>query len=367
MVSLVISAVAIYNRKRRESEREKGGDTLANDARKHPAMSFFSLVGTFLRTHRKKFFLVGGVLLLTLLIRQSGPAELQKAFYRLTGRDIAILFLLQLATVFLVNGQWYLVFTALKARRGFADILRMNFLGTFFESVTPIVKTGGEVYKVAYLKEKGLPFSRAAGLVVLQKVLSFAAFCGLFFAAFIAGIAHGVFDAGLILYPLAAVFVFAVLGLVFFLLVRKHDRAAQTRKTEDESPPGGISGFFLAVRPLVREPARFSTPFLLGIAFWLLYAFKTYYLFSAFTVELGYIEAMVVTYSGYVGGLLPFAPGGLGTFEGAAVGVLFLYGVHAATATAVILSLRLATFWFMLALASLYTGASLLTSRLRRD
>ncbi len=366
MVSLVIFFLALYNRKRREFDGKKGGNALAKDARDRSEKSLRVTVGTFLKVHRKKFFLFAGVFLLLLLIWRSGPAELQQAFFRLRPLDIAILFLLQLATVLLVNGQWYLVFGALKERRGFKDIVKMNFLGTFFESVTPVVKTGGEVYKVAYLKDKGVSLSRSAALVVTQKVLSFAAFCGLFFASFLAGIAHGVFEAGLFYLPLAFFFVFGLLWLLLLLLVRKHESRPETRKKQDERGRRSLVRFAHAVRPLVREPARFLTPFFLGVVFWLLYAFKTYYLFSAFAVELGYFEAMVTTYSGYVAGLLPFAPGGLGTFEGAAVGVLLLYGVHAATATAVIFSLRLATFWLMLTLASVYTGASLLASRLRR-
>ncbi|TVP93731.1 MAG: TIGR00374 family protein [Acholeplasmatales bacterium] len=94
----------------------------------------------------------------------------------------------------------------------------------------------------------------------------------------------------------------------------------------------------------------------LGLVVWGLYALKAHVVFLGLLGQGSLVLAFVVTMSAYAVALLPVSPGGLGTFEATFVTVSSPFGVSVEGALAVVVLLRLVTFWLSLAVSAVTVG-----------
>ncbi len=304
-----------------------------------------------LKKHRKRLLLLLGVTLLAALIIASDTDKIVRTLLSLTLAQITMLVLLQLLTIFLINVQWTLLAKHLGRPLSFANALEMNFLGTFFESVTPVVKAGGEAYKFAYLKTKGESASEASALIGAQKTFSMLTFVALaLFSLLLAG-GLGLFDRGTFI---SLWFAFGALVLFMAFLYGLYRFMARKQTTAPSKPKRFVLNLKNSLAPLGRKKSRFFLYIPLGLAIWFVYALKTFYVLHSFSIDLSYPLAASVTYITYMVNMLPLSPGGLGTFEGTMSGLFVLLGVSAAVAIGATLALRLATFWLMLLLSAAY-------------
>ncbi len=305
---------------------------------------------TYMKRHKNRILLALGVILLATLLILSDPGEVIAAIGALTWWQLGILIGLQLLTLFLINAQWRSVAWHLGKRLRYRKLLKMNFLGTFFESVTPVVKAGGEAYKFFYLKEQGLKTGDASALIAAQKSVSFLTFTVLAMLAILTSGISAFIETSILRVAIINLTLLLLLILALFLLVRFYQKKQRNAAFQR------FSSFFEALGGLKTNKRRLSVHILLGFTIWTLYAFKTYAVLEIMDIEIAFLFAAAITYITYIVNMLPLSPGGLGTFEGTMAALLFALDTPASHAMAAAMTLRLFTFWFMLFLSAGYLG-----------
>lgn len=300
--------------------------------------------------HKKRLLYALGGLLLGWLIVRSDVTELLNLLSTLTYWHIAVLMTLQIITILLIALQWRIIARHMSINTSYRLLVSMNMAGTFIESVTPAVKSGGETAKVLFLKHHGLQASRASALVITQKVLSFLFFVLVLIASLtLFSVVNGDHIAQLQNMVTWAIMVMvSIIGVlaVIFVIAQKSTRQ------------GRIIQFFkdigASLSPLKQQRPLYLLHALLGILIWGLYAFKVVVLLIIMNVDVSLIFAPIATYSAYIVGMVPITPGGLGTFETTFTQIIGLGGVSITTALSVVLTLRIVTFWFSLLLSTLW-------------
>jgi len=311
----------------------------------------------FIRKHKKSLLYGAGLLLLVLLVWRTDHRKILEAARNLEAWQLAVLLAFQVVTIFLLALQWYVTARHMKQDIALSHLVEMQMTGTFFESVTPAAKTGGEAYRVLYLRHKGYETVRSGALVTAQKMISMTAFVSVvsvsvFFFIFQAGFEAQTRQWVVGLYGL---FMLLILGTFFFAtrliggkkvprLLSRYETAIQhTRRT-----------FKKSLSPLSKQKHYLLVNLLIGYLIWLLYGFKAFFLLSVFGVDVGFFAVALSVYIAYMVGMLPLTPGGLGTLEATFVVLLSGFGVLGPVALVVVLTMRLATFWFSLLVSVIY-------------
>lgn len=304
---------------------------------------------------RKNIWMLIGIALLMFLLLNTDYHALLAALEKVRGLPIIILLFLQIITIILVAVQWKLIAASMRQPLAFKTILSMNMIGTFFESVTPAVKSGGEVSKYVFLKKHGFTAAKSGALIGGQKAISMLGFSLLLTLTII----------GLItLFPLAQLkdviglyVLFAgtliVLALTVYLILRGkkvwHPFVRYTERINEAR-----QSVKQAFAYLKNDRKRLVLHLLLAASIWTLYALKTHIIMTAVGLEISFFISAAAIFSGYMVGLLPLTPGGLGTFESAFIGIGLLFGISATLGLSVVMVVRLATFWFSLLISALY-------------
>lgn len=267
---------------------------------------------------------------------------------------VALVFM-QSVTIVLVSIQWKLLSVHMRLSVPLRDVFVMNMGGTFIESITPAVKTGGEVYKVYHLhREVGLAKKVAVGLVAVQKMVSLLGFIVLLWVVLVTVIALGVMPdtSWLWLGFWVTISVLIIIGWVLLIAWRWHHRSENQTVTPFQTA-------------LLSMKTRLWMGWLhaaLSLTIWSLYGLKTTLILFAILGEWSFVTAFTATLLAYTVGMLPISPGGLGTYEATFVSVFETFGVTAESGLAVVVLLRLVTFWFSLWI-SLMTVAVVYTKR----
>ena len=291
--------------------------------------------------------------LILLLIIRSDFTVVYQQLKQLSLRMIAILVLLQITSIVAVSFQWQQVFKMNLLKVPFMTILIMNFYGTFFESITPAMKTGGEGFKLIYLKRLNIAYSNSITVLFLQKLLSFSAFVVVLIISLVLAF-NRIETAFLLELILRILFIFAVIAFIGFIIVtylKKHPKF--THSVEN-------------VKNLLRNnPRTLIFTWVLGIGIWLLYALKIGLILMFFNVAITWIEIGYTTYIAYAVGLLPLSPGGLGTFE-ATLTYLFTHAnIPYNMALTVTLIFRFFSHWFVFILSGIVISTQSLIGKRR--
>lgn len=83
---------------------------------------------------------------------------------------------------------------------------------------------------------------------------------------------------------------------------------------------------------------------------WFLEAVAAYLAFLSFGLNLTFVDTTQFTFSATLFGAFSLLPGGIGITEGSLVGMIVSNGIELATATALVLFIRITTIWFATAL-----------------
>ena len=268
---------------------------------------------------------------------------------------------LQLLTIAMINYQWHQIARRQGLKIKFFQLLHINLVGTFWETITPAVKAGGEAAKIYLLSSRpGVGLGRATALTLIQKTFSLSAFllvnlAGLIYWRLQADLSPQYMSAMTAGIMVLLLMVLLLAGVVFFpasarILPGKYGRSDK------------VSGFWAEIQ-LARKSTRFQPGFVLrqflwSVLIWVLFALKAYLLAWALDIDVGLIAAAVLTCFTYMAGLLPLLPGGLGTFEGTMMLLGMSLGIAAPLGLAWALALRLVTFWFVFLLSALYLALS---------
>jgi len=290
-----------------------------------------------------------------------GWDQIVNAISRADPGMLLLLFALQAATLLLSAAQlWYVLRCAGSAIR-FSRVCSIHMAGGFVESITPSLKFGGEAFK-AYLlkKETGVGATRLAGVLTTYGLVAGAPFVVIFAVA--AAVTYVRVAAHLLPHTLAAV---AMFGVAAWGLLVWH-RMRRTCATRFMRPHGRIRRFLTESWPHARNTLNWqesAVAVLISLIIWLLYPAKLAIVAAGLGLDVPLVPLAAALYTSLLVGLLPLAPGGLGSFEASLVALLGGLGVAAAEGVTVVLVLRFATFWFPLLPSGYYAARVLLSDR----
>ncbi|ACB85831.1 lysylphosphatidylglycerol synthase transmembrane domain-containing protein [Natranaerobius thermophilus] len=278
---------------------------------------------------------------------------------------IASVLILQLITLVLVAYQWRLCSGVFEHREigRIRDFWIINSYGTLLEGVTPAAKTGGEGLK-AVMISRNLHYSKeeAILLVLCHKIISM----GSFFVV-MAAFYYGLFMAipRFLLDKPVIVTLLSILALVLIILCLLPKIKQRISTDSWLNMVLEKSGFF--IRLFWKHKLLVTSAFVIGLIIWFLLGVKSYLISLGMGVELSFLQVTNATFIGYLFGMIPVSPGGLGTYEGAMTVQLYRMGLSRGLGFSLSLLSRLTTFWFTLLVSFIsVTIANLISSTIKK-
>ncbi len=311
-------------------------------------------------SYRRSLSYLGVLLAVGLIIWLVIGSDLTLVFNEVKRFDIPTLFLLiglQIITILLISWQWQLLFAASTITLGFKSILMMNFVGTFFESITPAMKSGGEGFKLVYLKRLSVPFSASSPVLLVQKTISFSIFLLLTVLSFLVMVPRLEADLRqLIFVIILSLFVLISLFIVgSFVLLRKRTQSKHLHRFKH--------AFHVLLSSLRQNPYKTLLLVFISVLIWSLFALKLHLVLGAFAINTRVFESAFITYIPYAVGLLPLSPGGLGTFEATMTYLLYPRFSDYSIAVSITLIFRFISHWIVFILALIYISIARLFKR----
>lgn len=275
-----------------------------------------------------------------------------------------LLVALQALTQILISYQWKRLAQIMDPQVSLMQMLRMNMVGSFVESITPSVKFGGEAVKIWWLKTSyNWSGIKAASLLMLQKSISGAMFIlvTLLFTVFFMSSQWSLFSAqwssdfslpsgmgGWLLFFFSAI-------VVFMLLLQFKNPRGFIEKAIDRLSEmiESIKSHWNALNQRKREK---KVQFMLSGFIWLLYPIKMIILSRSIGIEISFIAAGAVVFMAYMAAMIPISPGGIGTFEGTMVVLLAYAEIGPSQALALAIVFRTITFWLVCLISGAFTS-----------
>jgi glycosyltransferase 2 family protein len=231
--------------------------------------------------------------------------------------------------------RWSLLMRAQGMRLSFPTVLRLFFIGHFFNAFL-FGATGGDLLK-AYLATRELPDKRteAVTTVFIDRLIGLQALIILAVAIMLARLsffmAHARTRALLGLNAAAL-----AVGIVLFVMVLQRNRfehSAWFRRLEARTALGKIMGrAYSALHVCMRHPALLAVTLLLSVANHVLLVVMAFCFGQALAVTLPFSDFLTVFPIINAVAAIPVTPGGLGTREAMSQWLLGIQGVEAARA-----------------------------------
>lgn len=256
---------------------------------------------------------------------------------------VALLILLQCLSIVIIALQWQSIIQKFYTKVNLLKIVELNIIGTFTESITPAVKSGGEGVKLLLLKQYfSMEYNEGLSVIIAQKVVS----ACVFFLYFLISIICLDFK-----FTLSYQSCFLVLGILlilgitlYYLFPKKYKaKTAQFLKKVKEN------------LDLIRKDNKLFYQLLVNnLIVWLGYPLKLYIVSSAFDVQLSFFQLSGIIFITYGVSMLPTTPGSIGTYEGTMTMLLTLNKVPLDTALGVSMITRFFTFWLVVFGSGIY-------------
>jgi len=291
----------------------------------------------------KWLFIVIGLALFAGLIIQAGPANLATSLSKVNiplfllspGLTMVILFVMTLRFRFVLKSVW----NAKKPLPGLWSLFRAFSISNVFSMMSP-AKTG-ELMKSYFLKKEGLDYGRGIIVVVIERVIDFAA-TGLLLIAF-AMLSASAFAYDYIIYGVAMLALIGI-GVVFFrsgLFIRLLGKVPLLSR----SLKGTDSGDYRAALQENLTPRRMALPLVVTALGIVMIAARMYVIFLALGLQPDFSTTILVYILVIVVGILSMIPGGFGSIE---VSGTIIYsaalGLDAITVITAMVLLRFSTF-----------------------
>ncbi len=261
----------------------------------------------------------------------------------------------------------------LKGDVRFSVVLDVIMKGTIIESITPALKTGGELTKVLLMRSKwNISGSDAVAIVCFQKVISLYPFILLCIVAFGWLVTSGqnqsenlyILIEGM-LFLFIVVFISFSLAILFPHKIILYIERLPVNGVTKEKILGHMGNFRNSIGMLRPERAQMFRLTLLSFIIWALFGLKAYLLAISMDMDIGFAAVFTVTMLSYMVAMIPVSPGGLGTFEGSIMLLLIPLGISAPVGITFALVLRFATHWFALMLSMAYIGSLKVSNHFR--
>lgn len=270
---------------------------------------------------------------------------------------LVFLCILQMLTILLLNFQWYRLGKLILKELTFKKMLDIHMTGTFFESITPAAKTGGEAVKVILMKKKfQSSYGSAVAVIALQKIFSMTAFVPLsLFSILYLFYSYPNISKGTII---TAFFIFLIMVVVLLVMAlgpqagnfQQNIRIAKWKWTT--SLLSQLSFFRVSLKRCKKQ--NWFVQIILATIIWSLFPIKAVVVSNSLQLDVGLWAISAVTCVAYLVAMLPLTPGGIGTFEGTVVLLLGIMNIPVAEALAFAFLVRILTYWFPFVISFLY-------------
>jgi uncharacterized protein (TIRG00374 family) len=223
----------------------------------------------------------------------------------------------------------------------------------------------GEVLRAAVLKNReGVAISASLATIIVERVFDAVVMLGFVFfnlselarlnssSGFIGDIhtltiwGSVLFIGALLVFLLAAMFPRITSGVVDWFIVR----LAPVRFRQQAS---GLAHRFLDGLESLRSPQEALMVFFTSVVIWLLETGKYWFVMHAFNFQVSFFALMLMNGIVNLAGILPSAPGSVGTFDLPGIQVLVAYGIARGIATGYTLVLH-AALWLPITLLGAY-------------
>jgi glycosyltransferase 2 family protein len=216
----------------------------------------------------------------------------------------------------------------------FAQVLRLTFIGTFFNAVLP--SGGGEVVRMLYINKKAGSATVSASAVIIDRLISF--FTQILIVTSSVAFFSGNFFNGAAKSIAAITLIVLVAVLVLILVCPAEAFSVIERLLPWQRFWKGKTGLFLL--SILSRRLALSGIIMLSVLYNCIVIGIVELLTTAFSGHLRFFEAALVVFCGSVGTVLPVSIGGLGIVEGIYAAMFKVLDNHKETGLAVSLGLR---------------------------
>ena len=274
---------------------------------------------------------IGVAVIGVLVWRTPHRDQLTKALREADKGWVAAAAALLLVGIVLSALRWRAYLDALELSMPLRQILRLYFVGTFFNAFLPS-GVGGDGYKAVRIGKARGNYTNAFASVFLDR---FAGFMGLALVGLLGVTAELASDHELRVAKIAFVLSAGMLSAGAILLVGGERLLGRGRVVKEHGIGGKLRGAVRAIHEAGRHPPAAARGYLFGVAFQTLvlaYHFSLVRALHLKGVPIGGLAGVVVVAS--LATMIPLSPGGLGCREVAYVWALTTFGVARAEATA---------------------------------
>ncbi len=263
---------------------------------------------------------------------------------------ILFVFFLEIFTLVVWTLRWKVLVDQLGNPCTLGNIFQAILIGSFFNNITPAVRSGGEPIRAYVLTRRyGIPFRSCFGTVLGERIIET--------IPFIVLIAIGFFLSAILVRPDIAASLLGILAFfvwVFVTIVYTISRESISTKfglvlfrvIGDKRWIDQLKDFRLSTMLAWSDKKIFNLIVGFSTVYWSIELLKHYVIFRAIGFEVSIVYVIIAYIIIRTSGLVP-VPGGLGVIEGASIGVYVLLGVPTAVAATQTIIYRFFSFWFI--------------------
>ncbi|NLN14407.1 MAG: flippase-like domain-containing protein [Tissierellia bacterium] len=309
------------------------------------------------------------LLLIVLLFKQLDINEYLLSLKKLSLNHWLALIMMQLLSFALLLVQWRRLATALGKDIRTMDMVYVNMKGTFYDTITPGLKVGGEFARGSSLVNKfGFTPAEASALIIIQKSISVSALVLLsIFSLYLLSTQFKLQDLVLVIASISFGVILALLITILLLPEKLYNHLASKRLEGvfKEKNLKFLEKYTEASKLLTKAKKEIVFQFVLSLIVWTLFPFKLYFIIQALGLELSFFKVFAATIISYIAGMLPLLPGGLGSFEGTMVALFLIWGIERELSLVIATIFRFITFWFLFFISLVYLAGKKAGSKLK--
>lgn len=264
-----------------------------------------------------------GIALLLYVINKIGFLEILNSFSEANWTFVVFALLIYIPMILLQTAKWDFILKKQKFRFNFNYLLKLQFISSFYEMITPA--RIGSFIKIMYLQDKIKNLGKAASSVVIDRFIDFLSVAFLAFMGSILLISNSINT----LYMSVIVFITFLLGFIvltnkriskifwniaYKLLIPKRLKKKALKSFND----------FYKVLPNI---GNIIILFLLTFVFWLIVYTQAYIFALAFNVKIPYIQFILIFPISVIISLIPITVSGLGMREASLLAILSKFGM----------------------------------------
>lgn len=293
------------------------------------------------------FFLLG----LILLLLNTNLSKIIENIKFIPLRIFIFTLFLQIITILTIGVQWKSIIDITGLTRKFYNVLKVNLKGNIFDAITPGSKVGGELVRIYEIKNNlDISFNNSIVILGLQKSISIFSILslGLISLLFFYKDRDKVFINKNYYYILLFVLLLGLLFILAFILnpikIKRIINKYNFKKKDKVN--NFLDVYIKNIEKIKNNKKKLVFNGVLGLFIWVLYAIKLVILVRIFTNDISLFKLGAITYISYLIGGIPLLPGGIGTFESALGGLLYISGLNMEESMVVAITFRFITFWF---------------------